>query len=408
MANQYGDTVFISDFQANSSAQKLTRLHFNKSEQSISYDEKWLQVLIDRQPGLLPLTQIGEARFSSMVSVCTELRMNAGRMDNLFVTPEGEIAVVECKLWRNPEARRKVVGQILDYASEMTTWSYAKFDDQIKAAQGASPRSLFEIVSTAGEIDEVTFHDAVSHNLSCGRFLLLIVGDGIREGVETIAQFMSKYASLHFRLSIIELALFELPNGGFIAQPRVLAKTTEIGRMIVELRNSKMVATLASEGSQSSVPRAATITEEQFLADLNRDSPGLPETLLQFLGKLSDLHVKPDFGQKALTLRWHSENAGDWNLATISNSGDVWMEYHAIQARNANLSQESKQYLQSLANLLPGASVVPTKSGNCLNVAGPNSRAPKLADLLVNDERTEGWIQAISRFQSEVSKSSEE
>ncbi len=409
MSNQYADTVFIPDFQATSSAQKLTRFHFNKGDQGLNYNEKWLQNLLERQPGLLPINQIGEAAFSSMVPVCTELPMQAGRMDNLFVTPRGEIAIVECKLWRNPEARRTVVGQILDYASEMTTWSYKKFDDQIKAARqvDGSTQSLFEIVSAADETDEVSFHDAVSRNLARGRFLLLIVGDGIREGLETIAQYMTKHASLHFRLAIIELALFELPKGGFIVQPRVLAKTTEIGRVVVDLRDSKMVATLDMEDSQSLVPRAATITEEQFLADLRKDSPGLPERLLGFLEGTSAYNVKADFGSRTLTLRWHSEDATDWNLGTIANSGDVWMEYHAAQARNANLAEESKNYLESLAQLVPGASVVPTKSGNCWNVAGRDGRAPRLSDLLADDERVAGWIRAISRFESAVSESSE-
>ncbi len=32
--------------------------------------------------------------------------------------------LVEAKLWRNPEARRKVIGQILDYAKELSRWNY--------------------------------------------------------------------------------------------------------------------------------------------------------------------------------------------------------------------------------------------------------------------------------------------
>jgi hypothetical protein len=83
------------------------------------------------------------------------------------------------------------------------------------------------------------------------------------------------------------------------------------------------------------------------------------------------------------------------------------MEYHATQARNANLAEESKQYLESLAQLVPGASVVPTKSGNCLNVAGPDGHAPRLDDMLADDERAAGWMRAISRFESAVSESSE-
>ena len=48
------------------------------------------------------------------------------------------------------------------------------------------------------EIDEQQFNDALTANLRRGRFLLLIVGDGIREGVEAIAEYLHAHAGLHF------------------------------------------------------------------------------------------------------------------------------------------------------------------------------------------------------------------
>src|SRR4029079_16508740 len=138
---------------------------------------------------------------------------------------------VECKLWRNPEARRKVLAQIIDYASELKTWDYEALESAMRARafgvpEGSSSANLFEAVSAGQEMDEVGFHDAVSRNLKRGRFLLLIVGDGIREGVETMTEFLQQNAGLHFTLSIIEVSLFEVPTVGYIAQPRILAKMT--------------------------------------------------------------------------------------------------------------------------------------------------------------------------------------
>ena len=40
------------------------------------------------------------------------------------MSAQGRLSIVECKLWRNPEARRAVVTQVLDYAEEIRTWSY--------------------------------------------------------------------------------------------------------------------------------------------------------------------------------------------------------------------------------------------------------------------------------------------
>jgi hypothetical protein len=58
-------------------------------------------------------------------------------------------------------------------------------------------RSLNELVLATGEIDEASFHDAVSRNLKRGRFLILIVDDGIREGVEGMTEFLQQYAGFH-------------------------------------------------------------------------------------------------------------------------------------------------------------------------------------------------------------------
>ena len=47
--------------------------------------------------------------FMPLVSVCKELPTSAGFLDNLWVTPDGGIVLGECKLFRNPEARRQVI-----------------------------------------------------------------------------------------------------------------------------------------------------------------------------------------------------------------------------------------------------------------------------------------------------------
>ena len=40
----------------------------------------------------------------------------------------------EFKLWRNPHARREVIGQILDYAKDLASWSYEDLQRQISLA----------------------------------------------------------------------------------------------------------------------------------------------------------------------------------------------------------------------------------------------------------------------------------
>ena len=94
-----------------------------------------------------------------------------------FINARGLLTLVECKLWRNPEARREVVGQILDYAKELNRWSYTDLQHAISRAQHDADDSLFELVAyNSEEPDERTFIDSETRNLRRGRSLLLIVG----------------------------------------------------------------------------------------------------------------------------------------------------------------------------------------------------------------------------------------
>ena len=171
---QYGDTVLIESLSKDSPATKLSRISFVQGSEAQKYDEAWLQDLIMRYPGLLPVAQL-EPVFEDMVPVCRELALKAGYVDNVFVTPNGDIAIVECKLWRNPEARRKVIAQIVDYASELSTLSYQAFESAVLQAQlnrqaTSEKRTLFNLVAGSNVKDEAAFHDAVTRTLRRGKF----------------------------------------------------------------------------------------------------------------------------------------------------------------------------------------------------------------------------------------------
>jgi hypothetical protein len=84
--------------------------------------EAEIQALVHAHPACLPIAEIDSA-FAGPVPICAELPTLAGAIDNFLVTPSGLPVLVECKLWRNPEARREVVDQILDYAKELRLWS---------------------------------------------------------------------------------------------------------------------------------------------------------------------------------------------------------------------------------------------------------------------------------------------
>ncbi len=141
--------------------------------------------------------------------------------------------MVECKLWRNPQARREVVGQILDYAGCMRRWSYSDLQRQVSTALGASGNMLYEKVRARfGDTVEHMFVEQTTRALRQGNFLLIIAGDGIKEDVSAIAELINQNAGARFGLGLVEIGLFGMDGGGLIIQPRVLVKTTIIERVV--------------------------------------------------------------------------------------------------------------------------------------------------------------------------------
>ncbi|MCZ6835397.1 MAG: endonuclease NucS, partial [Planctomycetota bacterium] len=211
------------------------------------YNEETLQELLFNYPELLPLDEL-EAGVESLVAVAREVESGAGPIDLLCFDTSGNIVIVETKLWRNPEARRKVVAQIIDYASHLSLLSYENLIERIRAVRDDLPEDknrdpLAALVEAeSGEpVDEARFVDRVTSNLSKGRMLLVIVGDGIRSGLETMSGFLQRHPQLGFTLGLVELNLYRpdketFTNDDVLVVPRLIGRTREVVRSVVEVR----------------------------------------------------------------------------------------------------------------------------------------------------------------------------
>ena len=216
-----------------------------------TYDEAWLQRLLFRHPNALPIAQIDDS-FSGLIPLCMEMdTQGSGLIDAVYVTPSGRLALLETKLWRNAEARREVIGQILEYATALTSWDYSRLNAQVQQARknAASPDSesfpgIAEFVAKhQRELVQHEFQDAITKSLARGDYLLLIAGDGIREGLGAIAQYLDKNGSLHFTFGLIECAIYDAPDGGYYVHPRVLAQTTNIQRTVLVSHGAQITET---------------------------------------------------------------------------------------------------------------------------------------------------------------------
>jgi len=240
--------------------------------------EAFIRDLVHQHAACIPIAEI-DAIFSGAVSICTELKTPAGNIDVFMVTPSGLPVLVECKLWRNPEARRAVVSQILDYAKELSRWSSADVQREVSNRLKRDGNPLLDIVREVDPaVDEQGFHDALTANLRRGRFLLLIVGDGIRQEVERIAEYLQVHAGLHFSLGLVELPIYLMPNGDRLVAPRVLARTVLITRNVVAVPEGFVVSGAEEEEDEIDPGRSARADDhlrfwKDFLNELQLDDP---------------------------------------------------------------------------------------------------------------------------------------
>lgn len=232
-------------------------------------NEGFLQQLLDENPGIVPVAEFDES-FGPIASLGREIM----GIDNLFISPNGRLTLVEAKLWRNPQATRQVLAQVLEYASRLAALDYEQFEQRCSSANRsavAASKGLYRFVAEAFPDeagDEAEFIDRLQKNLRNGRFLLMVVGDGIREGLESILDALHHQSRLHFTFGLVELRLYRQPKSdGIIAVPHIVAHSTEIERAVVTIRGAES-ADIDVQVRSDPKEKAPKLSEQEFLESI--------------------------------------------------------------------------------------------------------------------------------------------
>ena len=245
-------------------------------------NEKWIQGLIFEHPSLLPVSEFDES-FAPLIPIGREVETAIGKIDNLYISPIGRITIVETKLWRNPEKHRTVVAQIIDYAKEISEWSYDTLDNAILKASRKNnsnlKKSLDQIVQPFLQDSGLTiteFQNRVMANLLNGEFLLLIVGDKISANVALLTEAIHGAPGLDFRLGLVELHLYPLnkeANWPLLVVPDIVGRTLEETRGVIKIQYEKEKPKIAVEISKEEITAVTKgrITPEVFLQKMPKD-----------------------------------------------------------------------------------------------------------------------------------------
>jgi hypothetical protein len=401
MGRRDGSPVWVSDTTGDS--RELTRVDFAPKGSEGKYTEDWLQRLLFRHPNVFPIRQI-EPGFDELLPACIELPLSfgggkSGALDALFFTTSGNLVLVETKLWRNPEARRSVVAQALDYASAVFRMKYAELDAAVSRARraaGMPPDSLFELASRESpELDEAEFVDSVSRNLERGKAVIAVVGDGIRGELVSLAELLQGHAGQRFTFALVELAIYGAPSSDErLVVPSILAQTLLLERGVIDISAlpAQQVTILPPRGStvNSVAQRGMSFGEDEFYDELNERAPGMADVLKTFVSKAATLGIYPEV-IGGLNLKHASPAGNPLNVGAITKGGLVdfgpstWW----------GTKEAARKYNETVAQLL-GGTIIERKAGSDFVVRIAGNKMPRLSLLLPKHEQA--WLDAIEQY----------
>jgi hypothetical protein len=263
--------------------------NFSRVSFGSGFQESWLQKILFETPQSLPLAEIDPA-YQQVCPLCLEMNTGSGPIDIVYITPHGRLVIVEIKLWRNPDARRKVVGQILDYAKELTRWTYSDLQREVSRRTGIKGNAPYTILSKQIDgIQEAAFVDGVSQCLKNGDFMLIIAGDGIRQDAQGIVQFLQEAGNLRFVLALLEVADYKHSQKDYyIIQPRTLVKTQQVDRaMATHVNSDSPVPDRESEKNIEPWRQQYKEYWTKFLESLTLDDPNQPMASPVAMGNLT-------------------------------------------------------------------------------------------------------------------------
>lgn len=325
--------------------------------------ESFLQETLHARPEIIPVDSI-DSSYGPLISLGREI----DNIDNLFISPDGRLTLVETKLWRNPQAVREVVAQILDYATRLSQWSYEQLQERARKAASPAAGSDWTLHGFVQKHDipehlalsEADFIDEVQTSLSNGRFLLLIVGDGIRENLESMMESLHTHPQKQFTFGLLELQLFQDPAvpGRTLILPHLLVKTNEITRGIIRVITSgeAEVSVNIEEKpiSEQSKTKRTTLTEEEFYEAI--EDSATQDTFRHVIEHLSELGATAEWRSKGVSIRLLDPGGSKifFTLCILTVYGEVYTGWIGKQLERAGKNRNiATQLVQELCELFP-------------------------------------------------------
>jgi len=184
-----------------------------KIDESAFTQEDYLQKYIYNNPESLPLYEIKED--IRLLIVSREFPTNSGPIDALGIDKDGEIYIIETKLYKNPD-KRQVVAQVLDYGASL--WrGYNDFneflrviDNQISKKFNVSLNQKLKDFFGIMDDDVSTLVENIKMNLHDGNFRFVVLMDKLHSQLKDLIVFINQNSK--FDIFGIELEYYKFQD----------------------------------------------------------------------------------------------------------------------------------------------------------------------------------------------------
>lgn len=360
-----------------------------------SFPENKLQELLHHNPSILPASRF-DGNFGPLVSLGREVR----HIDNLFISPSGRLTVVETKLWRNPQATREVLAQVLDYAGRLSTLSCEELEAECRQARQSpigSGENLYGLVEKAypGQAgSEHEFLDRLQRTIRQGRFLLLVVGDGIRENLEQVLERLYGQSRLAFTFGLVELQFYQQPDSGeYLVIPNIPARSVEVVRAIVTVSDGGS-GSVNIEVPSDEPDKGRRLSEQDFLETVtDPEARKFGERLIEWAHDHKQIVAKPAMNSISVRVPFSTTRDG-LVLLRLTKVGKVLVTPPKLrkELNKAEVSDEDVFWIaESVQNLFPDIKIDP----DAQQIAAPLRAATILPKM---DRFLEIYGEAIERL----------
>jgi hypothetical protein len=194
-------SIIIS--QDGKKAQKIDKQDIEK--------ENYLQNYIHENPESIPVYEIEEDK--KLLVVAREFRTESGPIDALAIDQDGDVYVVETKLYKNPD-KRTVVAQALDYGASL--WRHSNFDElmvkvniEVNNKFKVSFENKFKDFFNTDD-DRYSFAvDAMKRNLRDGNIKFVILMDSVEDRLKDLIVYVNQNSQFDIYAVQMEYYRFE-------------------------------------------------------------------------------------------------------------------------------------------------------------------------------------------------------